>query len=62
MIAPRHDMRAPVEELPRYLEEARALLASRPGEPDAPPGAFRSISPEFEELRWFWLPRGCVAA
>jgi selenocysteine lyase/cysteine desulfurase len=60
MIAPHHDARAPVEALPGYLAEARALLASRPGEPDAPPGAFRFISPEFEELRWFWLPRSCV--
>jgi selenocysteine lyase/cysteine desulfurase len=60
MLAPHHDARAPVEALPRYLDEARALLASRPGEPDAPAGAFRAISPEFEELRWFWLPRSCV--
>ncbi len=60
MIAPRHDARAPIEALPRYLDEARALLKSRPGEPDASPGDFRSISPEFEQLRWFWLPRSCV--
>ncbi len=60
MMAPHHDARAPVEELPRYLDEARALMTARPGEPDAGPGAFRSISPEFEELRWFWLPRSCV--
>ncbi len=60
MITPHHDARAPIEALPGYLDEARALLASRTGEPDAPPGAFRGISPEFEELRWFWLPRSCV--
>jgi selenocysteine lyase/cysteine desulfurase len=60
MIAPHHHARAPVEALPGYLEEARALLAARTGEPDAPPGTFRGISPEFEELRWFWLPRSCV--
>ncbi len=60
MIAPRHDAREPIEALPRYLDEARRLLAARSGEPDAPPGAFTSISPEFEELRWFWLPRSCV--
>jgi selenocysteine lyase/cysteine desulfurase len=56
MVAPHHDARAPIEALPGYLEEARALFRSRRGEPDAPPGAFRNISAEFEELRWFWLP------
>jgi len=60
MVAPHHDSRASIEELPRYLEEARALLASRTGERDAPPGVFRAISPEFDELRWFWLPESCV--
>jgi selenocysteine lyase/cysteine desulfurase len=62
MVAPHHDARAPLEDLTRYLREARALLASRPGEPDAPPGAFRRISEEFEDLRWFWLPASCVDA
>jgi hypothetical protein len=58
--APHHDLRAPVEELPRYLAEAEALLEGRSGEPDAPPGALRGVSPEFEELRWFWLPERCL--
>jgi hypothetical protein len=62
MVAPHHDARAPIEDLARYLDEARALFASREGEPDAPPGAFRFISEEFEDLRWFWLPESCVAA
>ena len=62
MVAPRLDARAPVEDLERYLAEARALVASRPGPPDGRPGVFRSISPEFEELRWFWLPESCVDA
>jgi len=60
MVVPRLDARAPIEDLARYLEEARALIASRPGEPDGSPGAFESISTEFEELRWFWLPQSCV--
>ena len=60
MIAPHHDARASIDELPRYLEEARALLASRRGEPDARPGAFSAVSEEFELLRWFWLPESCV--
>jgi selenocysteine lyase/cysteine desulfurase len=62
MIAPHHDVRAGLDDLPRYLAEAGALLASRTGEPDAPPGTFGTISPEFEELRWFFLPRSCVDA
>jgi selenocysteine lyase/cysteine desulfurase len=61
MRAPRHDVRAPIGELPHYLNEARAIFASRTGAPDAPAGAFRRISEEFEGLRWFWLPEGCVA-
>jgi hypothetical protein len=60
MVVPRLDARAPIEDLARYLEEARALMTSRPGEPDGRPGAFRSISTEFEELRWLWLPESCV--
>jgi selenocysteine lyase/cysteine desulfurase len=60
MLAPHHDIREPIEALPRYLDEARTLFASRSGEPDAPPGSFQAISPEFEALRWFWLPRRCV--
>jgi selenocysteine lyase/cysteine desulfurase len=62
MSAPRHDARAPIGDLPRYLEEARALFAARTGAPDAPPGAFNRISIEFDELRWFWLPEICVGA
>jgi hypothetical protein len=61
MLAPRHDVRAPVEELPRYLEDARALFASCAGAPDARPGSFVGISEEFEELRWFWLLETCLA-
>ena len=60
MMAPRHDLRAPIDALPGYLDEARALFASRRGEPDAPVGAFRTVSEEFEELRWFRLPASCL--
>ena len=38
----------------------KSLLASREGAPDAPLDAFKGISEEFEELRWFWLPECCV--
>jgi selenocysteine lyase/cysteine desulfurase len=60
MVAPTHELRASMEELPRYLDEAQALFASREGAADARPGAFRRISEEFDDLRWFWLPEGCV--
>jgi selenocysteine lyase/cysteine desulfurase len=59
MIAPRHDLRAAVTELPRYLDEARALFASRTSAEDARPGALR-VSSEFDELRWFLLPETCM--
>ena len=61
MQAPVHSLRAGVGELPRYLEEARALFLSKEGQPDARPGAFRKISEEFDELRWFWLPEVCLS-
>ncbi len=62
MVAPAPDptLRASVEDLPRYLEDARALFASRSGAADARPGAFLRISEAFDELRWFWLPEVCV--
>jgi hypothetical protein len=60
MVAPRHDVLAGLDELPRYLEEARALFARREGAPDARPGAFRTVSEEFDDLRWFWLPEVCL--
>jgi selenocysteine lyase/cysteine desulfurase len=60
MCAPRHDLRAPIGELPRYLSEARALFSSRNGAPDAPRGSLKGISNEFDELRWFWLPECCL--
>ena len=42
---------------PGYLRHARALLAGLPGQlDDAPTG----LSPEFEALRWFPLPPGCL--
>jgi len=60
MSAPHPSERAAIGELPRYLEEANALCAARAGALDAPPGAFKGISSEFDELRWFWLPEICL--
>jgi hypothetical protein len=50
-----HRHRAPDSALPGYLEEARRILAgprAMVAEPP-PPG----VGPDFEDLRWFWLPR-----
>jgi selenocysteine lyase/cysteine desulfurase len=41
----------PESALPRYLEEARTLLAAPR---DRPPPV--DLGPDFEHLRWFWLP------
>ena len=54
---PRCRSRAGEEAFPGYLRHARALLAGLPGQlDDAPTG----LSPEFEALRWFPLPPGCL--
>ena len=53
-----HD-RAPESALAGYVEEARRILADAPGpagETDA-----RGVSDDFEHLRWFELPAGCLA-
>jgi len=52
--------RAPESELARYLTAGRALLESRPDPPldDGPSG----LAAEFERLRWFHLPPGCLPA
>jgi selenocysteine lyase/cysteine desulfurase len=60
MRAPAYDVRAPIEELSRYLDEARALFSARDRPRDARPGAFKAVSEEFDDLRWFWLPEVCV--
>ena len=60
MIAPHHDQRAPLGDLPRYLDEARELFARTTGAADAPAHAFDRISEGFDRLRWFWLPEVCL--
>lgn len=46
-----HRHREPESALPRYIDEARAILR-RPTDP-----AERiDLSPDFEHLRWFWMP------
>lgn len=56
---PRHDDRAPDSALAGYLAAARAVFAAAPGSTDGDPGAL--VSPDFEHLRWFDLPAGCLA-
>ncbi|MEO6205487.1 MAG: aminotransferase class V-fold PLP-dependent enzyme [Mycobacteriales bacterium] len=55
-----HDQ-APPDAYVLYLERARALLDARPSAPmwdvDEPTG----LSEDFEGLRWFSLPRSCLA-
>ncbi len=46
-----HRHREPETALPRYLEEARAILKTSP--PQAEP---IELSADFEQLRWFWMP------
>jgi hypothetical protein len=56
---PRHRARAGEDAFPDYLRRARAVLAALPGQvPDGPTG----LSPDFEALRWFPLPRASLAA
>ena len=55
---PRHDDRAPLEDLERYLAEAHELMESAP-EPDADVDA-TMVSADFEHLRWFELPAVCL--
>jgi hypothetical protein len=58
MTYPHHRGRASEEEFAGYLRQARALLAGLPGRLDNGP---TGLSPEFEALRWFPLPPGCLS-
>jgi len=59
---PSHQDRAPESELAIYLDQARELFAERAGDPttddDLAPG---HVSADFDHLRWFELPGGCLA-
>jgi selenocysteine lyase/cysteine desulfurase len=58
MTCPRHRGRAGEEAFPGYLRQARTLLAGLPGRLDDGP---TGLSPDFEALRWFPLPPGCLS-
>jgi selenocysteine lyase/cysteine desulfurase len=49
-----HRHRAPDSALPGYIEDARRIVARVDRTAAEPPPA--AVGPDFEELRWFWLP------
>jgi selenocysteine lyase/cysteine desulfurase len=55
---PRHTDRAGVEALPAYLDDARRIFAAAPTRPDE---LDASVSADFDALRWFALPKACLA-
>lgn len=62
MAWPSHRHHEPETRLAGYLDEARALLArpvEAPAESSLPDGL---VGPDFETLRWFWLPEEVAAA
>jgi hypothetical protein len=50
-----HRHREPEPRLADYLAEARTLLADLPRPPASAPSSI-DVGPDFEALRWFWLP------
>lgn len=58
MTYPRLPGSAGEDAFPDYLRLARAILAGLPSQVDDGP---TGLSPEFESLRWFPLPPGCLA-
>lgn len=55
---PRHRAQAGDAALAGYLHQARALLATKPDHIDDGP---TGLPDDFETLRWFHLPRACLA-
>jgi selenocysteine lyase/cysteine desulfurase len=58
---PRHQERAPEAELERYLSEGAKILAEANPVPTADGELTGLVSADFEHLRWFELPAGCLA-
>jgi len=56
---PRQQERASEAELGRYLDEARARAAAA-ALADPVEGTDGAVSPDFDALRWFELPAGCL--
>ncbi|HST46214.1 aminotransferase class V-fold PLP-dependent enzyme [Jatrophihabitans sp.] len=63
MVYPHHQDRAPESELRGYLDEAARLFATAEAaalSADPVQPAARFVSTDFEHLRWFELPAGCL--
>ncbi len=59
---PHHEDRAPETELARYLEQASAVMSAASTRADRSERLHPDVlSPDFEQLRWFDLPAGCLA-
>jgi selenocysteine lyase/cysteine desulfurase len=54
-----HRHREPEARLAAYLDDAHALLSAPPAAP--PPGPPLVVGPDFDALRWFWLPEEVTA-
>ena len=59
---PRHQERAPEAELDRYLSEGAKILAEANPVAAADGELAGLVSADFEHLRWFELPAGCLAS
>ncbi|MEJ3745878.1 aminotransferase class V-fold PLP-dependent enzyme [Actinomycetes bacterium KLBMP 9797] len=57
LTCPRQRAQAGEETLAGYLDQARALLATRPDHVDDAPSG---LPDDFERLRWFHLPHACL--
>ena len=57
---PVHERHEPIERLPAYLAAARELFAAPPPAPDGE-GMDGAVGPDFDTLRWFWLPDEAAA-
>ena len=62
MAWPSHRHHEPESRLAGYLDEARTLLARPVEAPEAPSFHDGEVGPDFETLRWFWLPEEVAAA
>ena len=58
---PSHRHHEPESRLAAYLDEARDLLERPVAAPDSPSFAADEVGPDFEALRWFWLPEEVAA-
>ncbi len=58
---PSHRHHEPESRLAAYLDEARGLLERPVAVPDSPSFAADEVGPDFEALRWFWLPEEVAA-